>query len=52
VLVDYGRGSAQGLEAARQVAGQSCAMFGKSNTVLESLNLRGQDKERAAFLCQ
>ncbi len=52
VLVDYARGNAADGEAAKQMAVEKCTLFGGRTAVLESLNVRGDGKERAAFLCQ
>ena len=52
VLIDYARGNPADGEAAKQMAVEKCTLFGGRTAVLESLNVRGDGKERAAFLCQ
>ena len=52
VLIDYARGNNADGEAAKQMAVEKCILFGGRTAVLESLNVRGDGKERAAFLCQ
>jgi hypothetical protein len=52
VLIDYARGNTADGDAAKQMAVEKCALFGGRTAVLESLNIRGDGKERAAFLCQ
>lgn len=52
VLIDYARGNTADGDAAKQMAVEKCTLFGGRTAVLESLNVRGDGKERAAFLCQ
>jgi hypothetical protein len=52
VLIDYAQGSDQELDAARKLADNRCALFGRNHAVLESVDVRGDGKDRATFLCQ
>lgn len=52
VIIDYARGSTGDVDLAKQMAVEKCALFGGRTAVLESLNVRGDGKERASFLCQ
>jgi hypothetical protein len=51
-IVDYARGSAEGLSAARNMAAEKCGLFGAGGAVLESLNVVAGGRERATFLCK
>lgn len=52
VLIDYAQGSDTELEAARKLAVNRCGLFGRTGAVLQSVDLRGDGKSRATFLCQ
>ena len=52
VLIDYAHGSDNELDAAHTLAVNRCALFGRTGAVLDSINPRGDGKDRASFLCQ
>jgi hypothetical protein len=52
VLIDYAHGSDSELDAAHTLAVNRCTLFGRSAAVLDSINPRGEGKDRASFLCQ
>ena len=52
VLIDYAHGSDQELDAAHTLAVNRCTLFGRSRAVLESVNPRGDGKDRASYSCQ
>jgi hypothetical protein len=52
VLIDFGNNRAGEMQYADTMAKDKCAIFGKSSAALESLNPRGDDRTRAAYLCQ
>ncbi len=52
VLIDYAHGSDSELDAAHTLAVNRCTLFGRNAAVLDSINPRGDGKDRASFLCQ
>lgn len=52
VLIDYAHGSDQELDAAHTLAVNRCTLFGRQSAVLDSINPRGDGKDRASFFCQ
>ena len=52
VLIDYAHGSDPELDAAHTLAENRCALFGKTTAVLDSVNPRGDDTDRASYICQ
>lgn len=53
VLIDFAHGSDQELDAAHTMAMNRCALFGRNGgAILDSINPRGDDTDRASYLCQ
>ena len=51
VLIDYAHGSDAELDAAHTLAVNRCTLFGRNAAVLDSINPRGDGKDRASFMC-
>lgn len=52
VLIDFAHGSDQELDAARNLAINRCTLFGRNDATLESINPRGDGKDRASYICK
>ena len=52
VLIDFAHGSDQELDAAHTLAVNRCTLFGRAGAVLDSINPRGDGRDRASYICQ
>ena len=52
VLIDFAHGSDQELDAAHTLAVNRCTLFGRNGAVLDSINPRGDGRDRASYLCE